>query len=253
MRVLITGAAGTIGRRLSAALAEDHELRLADLHAPEDDPRWMRLDVADPRQCAAAVAGMDAVIHLAIASGFEGPHEDDAFNQQRFDVNVRGTFNLLSAAARAGVRRFVHTSSIMVVWGYPPPQRVAGDAEPRPVGTYALTKQMAEAAARYVSQSTGLSTICLRIPKPVDLDDPSWKARRLRPQWLPFPDLIAAYRQALTAPGIQFEIVTVVADNPGRRWDLQKAERVLNWRPQIDLRALGYTIGDENEPLTVDG
>src|SRR6516225_3202105 len=142
MRVLITGARGYVGRRLSHGLEADHDLRLGDLSVPEDDARWVRLDVTRPADVEAAMRGVEAVIHLAVASGHEGDYEDDAFNQLRFDVNVKGTWNVLEAARRAGVQRFVFISSLMVVWGYPPPQEVARNAPPRPVGTYAVTKEL---------------------------------------------------------------------------------------------------------------
>jgi uronate dehydrogenase len=248
MRVLITGVAGYVGRRLSRALQAEHDLRLGDLSIPEGDRRWVRLDVTRPDTVAAAVQGVDAVIHLAVASGHEGEYEDDAFNQLRFDVNVRGTWNVLEAARRAGVRRFVFTSSLMVVWGYDPPQWVAGDAPPRPVGTYALTKQLGEALCEHSARAFGLSVVCLRISKPVDLQDPAWKARRIRPQWLAFPDLAQAYRRALAAPGVGFEVVTVVGESSRRRWDLSRAERVLGYRPALRLEDMGFVLGDEREP-----
>ena len=54
------------------------------------------------------------------------------------------------------MNRFVHTSSIMVTWGYTPgdardPGRplIAGDAPPRPVGTYAVTKMLGESLCRH--------------------------------------------------------------------------------------------------------
>jgi uronate dehydrogenase len=249
MRVLITGAAGYIGRRLSRALEQDHDLRLADLATPPGDARWVRLDVTQPADVAEAVQGVDAVLHLAVASGHEGDYEDDAFNQQRFDVNVKGTRNVLEAARRASVRRFVFTSSLMVVWGYPPPAWVPGDAPARPVGTYAVTKQMGELLCQHYAQAFGMSVVCLRIPKPIDLADPAWKAQRIRPQWIAFPDLLQAYRQALTAPGIGFEIVTVVGQSSRRRWDLARAEQLLGYRPTLRLEELGYQLGDEREPV----
>ena len=113
-----------------------------------NDAHWVRLDITQPAEVNAAMQGIETVIHLAVASGHEGDYEDDTFNQLRFDVNVRGTWNILEAARRAGVRRVVHTSSIMVVWDYLPPQWVPGDASLRPVGTCALTKQMAEMLCR---------------------------------------------------------------------------------------------------------
>lgn len=252
MRVLITGAAGCVGRQLTAALQDDHELRLGDIAPPADDRRFVTLDVTRPDQVEAAVAGVDAVVHLAIASGYEGDYEDVAFNQLRFDVNVKGTHNVVAAACRAGVRRFVFASSLMVVWGYPPPEWVESDAPPRPVGTYALTKQLGEVICRHAHREHGLSVICLRMPKPIDLDEPAWKRRPLRPPWIAFPDLMQAYRRALAAPDIGYEIVTVVGESSKRRWDLSKAERVLGYRPEYPLEKLGYEIGDESEPLTND-
>jgi uronate dehydrogenase len=249
MRVLITGAAGYIGRRLSVGLQSEFDLRLADLRVPENNPHWVRLNVTDPASAAAVVRDVDAVVHLAVASGHEGDYEDSAFNQLRFDVNVRGTWNVLEAAGRASIRRFVYTSSLMVVWGYAPPEWVAGNASPRPVGTYAVTKQLGEELCRHYAQSFALSVVCLRIPKPIDLGDADWKQRPIRPQWLAFPDLIEAYRRALLAPGIEFEIVTVVGESSRRRWDLSKAEKQLGYRPTLRLEDLGYKLGDEREPV----
>src|SRR4029077_19512316 len=106
-RVLITGAAGYVGRHVTRGLEAEHELRLGDLSIPDGDARWVRLDVPRPEEAAAAMRGVDAVIHLAVASGHEGDYEDDAFNQLRFDVNVKGTCNVLEAARRGGGRRHV--------------------------------------------------------------------------------------------------------------------------------------------------
>lgn len=251
MKVLITGAAGFIGSRLVTALEPEHTLVLGDVQHDATDPRRVLLDITKPETLHAAVKGVDAIIHLAIASGHEGDHEDDTFNQLRFDVNVKGTWNLLEAARRAGVTRFVFTSSLTVVWGYEPPEWVESDAEPRPVGTYAQTKLLGEVLCEQAAAASDLSIVCLRIPKPVPLDDPGFKQRTLRPQWIAFPDLANAFGLALTAADIDFEIVTVVGESSKRRWDLSKAERVLGYRPIHRLEDMGYNIGDENEPLVI--
>jgi uronate dehydrogenase len=137
----------------------------------------------------------------------------------------------------------------MVAWGYPLPEQVSGDAPPRPVGTYAVTKQLAEQLCRHYAESFDMSIVCIRIPKPIDLGDERWKSRPIRPQWIAFPDLIEAYRRALAAPDIGFEIVTVVGESSRRRWDLTRAERILGYRPTIRLEERGYQLGDEREPF----
>jgi uronate dehydrogenase len=252
MRILITGAAGLIGRKLTRRLEREHELRLADVQPLAGDARFVACDITAPGEIQAAIRGIDAVIHLAIASGHEGEYEDDEFNQRRFDMNVKGTWNILQAARRAGVRRFVHTSSLMVVWGYPPPEWVPSDAPARPVGTYAQTKYLAEILCEQAARTSGLSVVCLRIAKPIDLEDPSWKHRPLRPQSIAFPDLLEAFRLAVTAAEVKFEIITIVGESSRRRWDLSKAERVLGYRPQYRLEDLGYTLGPELQQILLD-
>jgi uronate dehydrogenase len=247
MRVLITGAAGYVGRQVTRGLESLYELRLVDVQSFDGEPRYVSADVTRLDDMLRVMDGIDAVVHLAVASGLEGDVEDDALNPLRFDVNVKGTYNVLEAARRCGVRRVVHTSSIMATWGYPAGERIVSDAPPRTVGTYSLTKGLAESVCEHFARNHGLSIVCLRIPKPIDPDEPRWQGRPLRPQWLAFADLIQAYQLALTAGGIGFEIITVVGESAQRRWPLDKAQRLLGYRPAASLEQMGFPIGDERE------
>jgi uronate dehydrogenase len=215
--------------------------------------------------------GVDAVLHLAVASGHSGPYEEDAFNDLRFDVNVKGTFHIFETARRLRVRRVVYVSSLMVSWGegqsyhtleeiYPLEVEamlplVAGDARPTPVGTYALTKALGEAIAsqyahpvqeamsRYYSRDP-LEVIALRIAAPLDLDSSEFRRKPVRPQQVPFPDLAQAFVKALTVPLYRYEVVTIVGDSSRRLWDLKAARRVLGYRPAYYLDDLGVTFAD---------
>lgn len=248
MKVLITGAAGYVGRYFARHWQTDDELILGDIHPDKNDPRFVPLDITDPAQTRAAMQDVDAVIHLAKQSD-EGPMEGDDLNGKRFDVNVKGTFNLLEAARDAGVKRFVFTSTIMTVLGYDAPQWVASDAEPKPKGSYALTKQLCETMCAHYAESFGMSIVCLRIPKPIDLEHPLWKTHPLRPQWVPFPDLLQAFQKAVTAEIEGCEIITIVGESVKRRWDLSKAQKVLGYQPTLIPESLGFQMGTEDQPI----
>tara|TARA_R110002095_G_scaffold61647_1_gene52104 strand:- start:452 stop:1219 length:768 start_codon:yes stop_codon:yes gene_type:complete len=248
MRVLITGAAGYVGRYFARHWQTDDELILGDIHPDQNDPRFIPLDITDPTQTRAAMQNIDAVIHLAKQAD-EGPMEGDELNGKRFDVNVKGTFHLLQAAHEAGVKRFIFTSTVMTVLGYRAPQWVESDATPLPVGSYALTKQLCEVMCAHYAREFGMSIVCLRIPKPVDLDHPLWKTQPLRPQWVPFPDLMQAYQKSLTAEVAGCETITIVGESSQRRWDLSKARKILGYQPTILPEELGFQMGSEDQPI----
>jgi len=248
MKVLITGAGGYLGRRLVPYLRRSHEVSASDLAGAD-----LALDVTDAAAVRAAVRGCEAVVHLAIASGHEGDYEGDAFNDLRFDVQVKGTFHVLDAARREGLRRVVNTSSLTVVWGYGEDEFVGPNAPARPVGTYALTKHLGEVMATEFHRRHGLSTVSLRIAKPIDLERQPPEDGPLRPQWIAFPDLLRAYELALTAPKLAGEIVHLVGDSSLRRWELETAERLLGYRPEYRLEDLGYQFETEAPLLETSG
>jgi dihydroflavonol-4-reductase len=110
VKALVTGATGFIGSHVVAALAAaGAEVRGFDRRAPYEPPAGVEAvsgDVLDPDALARAMRGCDAVFHLAALYSFA---RADARAMQA--VNVDGTRAVLDAAARAGVRRVVHTSS----------------------------------------------------------------------------------------------------------------------------------------------
>jgi nucleoside-diphosphate-sugar epimerase len=114
--VALTGASGYTGGRLLAALRErgDEVTVLVRARSPSDAvrsraARVVEGDLADADAIDRLISGQDAVLHVAAVYRTAG-HPDDYYRE----VNVRGTERLLEAAARHGVRRFVHTSTVGV-------------------------------------------------------------------------------------------------------------------------------------------
>lgn len=148
MRALVTGASGFIGAHVARALATDGaEVRAFGRCCPPPeagDVEHVRGDVRDPRALARAIAGCDAVFHLAAAYSYS---RRDARRMEQ--VNVEGTRLVLDAAARAGVRRVVLTSSSATCG--PVAGRAATEADGPPewelVVPYKRTKLAAERAA----------------------------------------------------------------------------------------------------------
>jgi NAD dependent epimerase/dehydratase len=123
MKVLLTGADGFIGSHLAEALVRDgHDVRAIVIYNSLDSWGWLDTvpgeissqievvagDIRDPALMMSAVAGRDAVLHLAaliaIPYSYVAP---DLYVQ----TNIQGTLNLLNASRAAEVSRFIHTST----------------------------------------------------------------------------------------------------------------------------------------------
>ncbi|HEX9835166.1 MAG TPA: NAD-dependent epimerase/dehydratase family protein [Mycobacterium sp.] len=159
-RVLVTGGSGFVGANLVTELLErGHEVRSVD-RAPSPLPAHPRLvviegDICDLDTVAAAVAGIDTVIHTAaIIDLMGGASVTEQYRQRSFSVNVTGTENLVRAAQAAGVKRFVYTASNSVVMGG---KKISGGDETLPYterfnDLYTETKVVAE---KFVLSSNG--------------------------------------------------------------------------------------------------
>ena len=165
-RVLVTGGAGFVGATLVRRLAgAGHAVRVLDNYCTGDplyldgvDADLVRGDIRDDRALDAALAGMDAVVHLAAAGSVITSVADPAAN---FDVNVVGTFRVLDAARRAGVERTVQASTGGAVIGDATPP-VTERSLPKPLSPYGASKLAGEGYAHAFAAAYGLRTMALR-------------------------------------------------------------------------------------------
>src|SRR5918997_6415720 len=158
MRIAVTGASGNVGtallRRLTAPGAGVAEVRgLARRRPPDIAPyagvRWNLADLGEPSsdaEIAEFVDGVDAVVHLAWAL------QPGRRPEELHRVNVEGTRRVVRAAAAAGVRQFVHMSSIGAYAPGAVGQKVTEDWPTTGIQTaqYSRDKSAAERAVRDV-------------------------------------------------------------------------------------------------------
>ncbi len=162
MRVLVTGAGGRVGAQLVQALRERGDwVRGLDVGDPRRVPtpdEMVRGSLLDAEAVARAVDGVDAVAHLAALMSWL-PQDADRL----FDINVRGTFNLLQAVAGRPLTRFVFASSGEVYPELAPGYLPIDEAHPtRPTSVYGLTKLLGEEMVRNYGRRAGLRFVIAR-------------------------------------------------------------------------------------------
>jgi nucleoside-diphosphate-sugar epimerase len=168
-RVLITGAAGFVGSRLTAeALARGISCRClvrsearASLLPRGDSVEAVLGDVTRPETLVGVAEGCDTVFHLA-AEGHVSAVTDSAL--RRFtEVNVTGTENLIRAVANASTDapRFVHFSSTAAM-GLVRALPATEEHEPQPVTPYQRSKYESEIAAIQMGRACGVPVVVLR-------------------------------------------------------------------------------------------
>jgi nucleoside-diphosphate-sugar epimerase len=161
LKILITGSSGYLGRQaVRTALERGFEVRGLDRRPSGVEQSSFQEsvgDIVDAETVTAAVMGCDAVFHLAAALAQFEPDEG-----RMHQINVTGTANLLSAALRHRVEKFIFMSSVEV-YGVEVPLPCREDASLRPVCQYGLDKVEAEELCRRHSDK-GLNITVFRPP-----------------------------------------------------------------------------------------
>jgi UDP-glucose 4-epimerase len=167
-KVLITGGCGFVGSNLIRQIIErgqgerisvlDNETMGSPRDLPAADLEYRKGDIRDLALVARAAAGCDTIIHLAANTRVIESIEDPTLN---FEVNVRGTFNVLLAARDAGVRRVVMASTGGAVLGDVEPPVHEGMV-PQPAAPYGASKLAAEGYGYAFAGSYGMQVTALR-------------------------------------------------------------------------------------------
>ena len=191
MKVLVTGGTGRVGRSVVEALQDDYDLVVFCRHQPTK-PIKARIflgDCTNLGQVYTAMAGVDAVVHLAAIASPLLVSPDVVFGS-----NTLGTYNIAEAAANLGIRKLIYSGSGSALGfayrsrPFIPEYLPMDENHPlRPQDPYGLSKWIGEEILEMVTRRTGMQTISLRPPTvltpesyaerlPAMLDDPGTRS-----------------------------------------------------------------------------
>ena len=212
-RLLLTGAAGGLGRVLRERLAPfANVIRLSDIAdiapATGAHEEVVPCDLSDKAAVDALVAGCDAIAHFGGVS-VERPFEEV------LEANIKGVFNLYEAARRHGVKRVVFASSNHVIGFYKQDDHIDAHAARRPDGYYGLSKSFGEDMAQFYFDRWAIETVSIRIgssfPEPLN--------RRMMSTWLSYRDLTTLIEKSLFTPDVKHTVVYGMSANRDLWWD----------------------------------
>ncbi|CAN5822462.1 hypothetical protein BH20ACT6_BH20ACT6_01030 [soil metagenome] len=255
MDVLVTGAAGSIGRSVSIGLSDlGWRVHGLDRVEPPDDLAaagisWQRGDLLDDAVTESAVRDVDAVVHLA-----SSPSE--AALPACLESHVHTTAGLLDAMVRHDVGRLVYASSNHAVGLHRRDDLAGGllrvDVAPRPDSNYGVAKVAAEALLQRAADRHRIATFALRIGS--FLDRPT--TRRQLSSWLSPADAVRLVHACLTADLSALErpdhrtglhtVVHGVSANGRGWWDLAPG-RAIGYHPVDDAEAYAGDIPEREE------
>jgi nucleoside-diphosphate-sugar epimerase len=238
-RILITGAAGNVGRALRPHLQQNYLLRLQYHQHPltpmVSGEECVQASIEDFEELTRIVEGVDAIVHLAADPNAHATWEDLRV------PNIDGTYNVFEAARRAGIQKVIFASSNHVMGMYDRDKQwpISSGQPVRPDGYYGVSKAFGEALARYYADAFAMSMICLRIGWVLERPHNEMALR----MWLSAQDLGQLVRLSLETPR-SFGLYYGVSNNRRNKWDIENARRELGYNPVDDSEIFALTIPD---------
>ena len=263
-RIMFTGGSGKAGRHVVRYLVE-HGYKVLNLDTkPLDDPdvRTLITDITDSGQVfnalSSTMAGhefdpsltpqpVDAVVHFAAI-----PRIMLVPDNELFRVNALGTYNVIEAAVKLGIRKIVVASSETtygVVFAEEPREPdhfpLDEDYDVNPMDSYALSKVVNEKTARAFALRSGADIYALRIGNVIEPHEyetlvPQWKAdpgfrKKIAWSYIDARNLGEITRLAIETDGLGFQIFNAANDDTSA--DLPTAELLKRFYPNVPVKA----------------
>ena len=261
-RVIVTGGSGLAGKWVVENLVEHgyEVLNLDRVPMPRRTARTLITDITDAGQVFNALASstaptefvpdlepkpIDAIVHFAAIPRIMVTTDNEVFR-----INVMGTYNILDAASKLGIRKVIVASSettygVVFAHRHRNPQYFPLDEQypVDPMDSYATSKVINEVTAKAFHARTGADLYCFRIGNVLDPEDyakfaewnkdPSLR-ERIAWSYIDGRDLAEAARLGIEKDGLGFEVMNVAADDVSS--DLPTAELLKRFYPEVPVK-----------------
>lgn len=229
MRVLIIGGSGGVATLVIPILKTKHSLRVFDLRPPKDASlEYHPGNITDHEAVEQAMQGMDALIYMAMGSldWDEWPGTDSGF-----DANVKGLHFALKAAAKAGIKQAVYTSSMSVYANLLSRYFPDEDITPDEKELYGFTKWLGEEVCKNAYRRWGMNINALRLCHPTAKEVWLEQTQTGMPTIATMDEDVA--RAMLAALEFQggFQTFMISGDYEQKFMNMSKAKRLLRWEP----------------------
>jgi uronate dehydrogenase len=240
-RVLLTGAAGTLGKAMRKALAGwADELVLSDIVPIETlnkGESFTACDLGDLSSVIELVRGCDGIIHLG-GQSIEGTFDSIV------NGNLKGTYHIYEAARQLGVKRIFFASSNHVVGFHSREERLNANSPMRPDSLYGVSKGFGELMAQYYFDKFGIESALVRIgsclPKPID--------RRMLSTWLSEGDMADLIKKVYAVNRLGCTVIYGASNNPWSWWDNSHAN-FIGWQPKDSSETFEDEVLKNDAPL----
>ena len=220
MRLLITGAAGTIGTVLTKGLQGRHQLRGLDVREMPLLQDVVIGDISDWNAVFRATSEMEAVMHLTNV----GAEWEEA------GQSMVGIYNVFESARQNGVKRIAFASRAGLFPGSQIPRSIQRTAELmwRPDSFYTITKVVGECFGDMYARQHGMSVVSVRIGG-IDPDEPEVPDH---PHRLTHGDCVRAFEAAIGYSGGTHERVFGVSDSDWELYDVEHGRKAIGYYPE---------------------
>lgn len=229
-RIMITGAAGTVGTALRNYLdRERYEIVCLDIRPIPEEPNSIVADITKKDEMIEAIRDVDTVIHLA------GKASGDEF-ERLLDLNYRGTYHVLEAARQNGIRQVIYASSCCASlrWAGRSDVYTTADLPLRPDSLYGASKGYGEHLGRIYADYHDLPVVCLRIGHCRAGESAASGLSDLF-CWISHRDMAQITSLCIERDDIHFAVFYATSHAPKPCLDIEPAKQILGYRPQDSI------------------